>query len=169
MDCIDAELEEGTKNFQANDLARKTSLFDAVHLLAASWHTVNKATIRNCFRKSGLSTDNVYHDDESQSLPPKPNNLTEQKYEDWLIIDDKEECVAPSTETDICSRIMSEKVDAEETDEVDDDRADDNLLPEPPSHAKMMEAIKVLNAGCQFYGNDFNLHYSYLKCVKKKC
>jgi len=36
----------------------------------------------------------------------------------------------------------------------------------PPSHGDMLKALDVLNRGFQFYGKNFNLHYSYVACVR---
>ena len=45
---------EGIQNLQANDLAKKTNILDAVHLLAISWDWVFAQMIRKCFGHAGF-------------------------------------------------------------------------------------------------------------------
>lgn len=85
---------------------------------------------------------------------------------DWISIDENEQCAAHFTEEEICSRIMGQ---AEQGGTMESDDEDDPLHELPstkaPSHAEMLKALSVLNEGFQIYGEDFNLHYSYMKYV----
>jgi hypothetical protein len=154
---IDAELEKGEEGFQANDLAKQTSLLDAVHLLATAWNFVTDATIRNCFRKGGFASIHVHEDIEEQPLPPKASDLSEKEYADWMAIDDEVPCSAPTTEEELCLQIMNETNDVESDEEDEPDQ-----LPTPPSHTEMLKALDTLGRGFQFYGENFNMHYSYV-------
>lgn len=164
---IDAELEKGEKDFQANDLAKKTSLLDAVHLLATSWLSVTSTTVRNCFKKGGFTSSGVHEEDsEEQPLPPQFNDLTTEEYEEWMGVDEGIQCAAAVTDEEICSRIMLQSEPGSEmiSDDEDYDHPDEQR--KPPSHAEMLNALEVLNQGFQYYGDDFPLHYSYMSSVK---
>jgi len=162
---IDAELKKGEEGFQANDLAKKTSLLDAVHLLATSWNCITDTTVRNCFKKGGLTTIDVDEDIEVQPLPPEPSDLTEKEYADWIAVDDNVPCSTGTTEEELCHQIMTGTVGAVESDEEDDTTPDP--LPAPPSHGDMLKTLDVLSRGFQFYGENVNLHYSYVAHVHK--
>jgi hypothetical protein len=45
---------EDTEKLSANDLAKKTNLLEALHLLTMSWTRVSESTIQNCFTKGGF-------------------------------------------------------------------------------------------------------------------
>jgi len=52
------------------------------------------------------------------------------------------------------------KKDGDDIDQVDDNLS--KLL----SHTEISRTLGVLNQGVKFYGSDFDLHYSYMKCLK---
>lgn len=43
---------------QANDIAKKTTLLEAVHLANKAWSSVKSDTIKNCFKKGGFVEEN---------------------------------------------------------------------------------------------------------------
>ena len=51
------ESMEDTQEMNANDLAKKTSILDALHLLTMSWDSVSLNTIKNCFQNGGFSKE----------------------------------------------------------------------------------------------------------------
>ena len=52
---IDA-IEDGCNDssINANTIAKRFSVLDAIHILADSWNKVTKETIRNCWRKANF-------------------------------------------------------------------------------------------------------------------
>ena len=51
---ITAELDDIQDQSDASAVAKKTSLLDALHLVAMSWKRVSEKTIENCLRKCGF-------------------------------------------------------------------------------------------------------------------
>lgn len=58
---------ESTEVVTANELAKKTSLLDAMHLLIAAWQSVTDITIKNCFIKGGFCQAQI-----TPEAPPPP-------------------------------------------------------------------------------------------------
>lgn len=84
----------------SNELAKKTSLLDAMHLLLDAWHSVTQTTIKNCFIKGGfcpLEEDIVAEED----LPP-PEGLTLDEFQEWVSVDENLEVAHRTTEEEIC-------------------------------------------------------------------
>ena len=52
--CHVLEQIEDVKKVSANNLAKKTNLLEALHLLALSWRHVSEETIQNFFKKGGF-------------------------------------------------------------------------------------------------------------------
>ena len=56
---IIAELDDIQDQSEGSAVAKKISLFDALHLVAMLWKGVSQKTIENCFRKGGFSKTNA--------------------------------------------------------------------------------------------------------------
>ena len=126
LDKIKELLENGTDNIQANELAKKITLLDVIHLLTKGWTQVIDVTIRNCFQNGGFITPSINEDYSYDSVPlPIPNNIPKTEFEEWLTIDDDLQTASTLTEEDICSQVMtgSEELDDNGDDDEDDDSA----------------------------------------------
>ena len=49
------ELIDGKQGDQANVIAKKTTLLEAVHLVHNAWASVSSQTIQNCFKKGNFT------------------------------------------------------------------------------------------------------------------
>lgn len=84
----------------SNELAKKTSLLDAMHLLVAAWNSVTQTTVKNCFIKGGFCP----HEEEvvaEEDLPP-PEGLTLDQFTEWVSVDEKLETAHQTTDEEIC-------------------------------------------------------------------
>lgn len=64
---IDNGLHDASCSLQANDIAKKITILDAIHLAKEAWNKVSVETIPNCFRHGGFKTD----DKHEHRLPEK--------------------------------------------------------------------------------------------------
>ena len=166
-DEIEEILEKGTNNdIRANDVAKKITLLDAIHLLAKSWQEVTDKTIQNCFLKGGFATPSVIPPDEDDhcdlsSLSP-PSGMDEEEFNEWVAIDDGLPTSSALTEEEICADITESNEGLPES--VDDEEEGDPILP-PPSHSETMKALGTLRRAFQFYGEHFDVHFNYEKYV----
>lgn len=110
----------------ANDLARRTTLLDALHLLAMSWSRVAAATIQNCFKRSGFLKEDITKEHLEESV--QPSDMSEDEFEEWMAIDEKLTVTTKLTEEDVCEAVASTFKSTEERDnEVED--AEGEILP----------------------------------------
>ncbi|XP_065199767.1 tigger transposable element-derived protein 6-like [Planococcus citri] len=145
--------------FPDDDLAKKTSLLDALHLLVTAWKSVPESTIRNCFKRAGFVPKN--HDtNEETTLPlPIPADMDSNLYEEWVNIDQNlsTSCLTEEDEFLLCADQINQS-----SDEIDDGI---EPPPKPPSHQEMLKAIEVLSNGVQYYSDTFDLHNNYVKFI----
>ena len=141
------------------------SILNATSLLVDAWDRVPGATITNCFRKAGISTENQQqslddYDDPFQVLAGEieelrardealiPSEITADEYIDT---DDSlftfETCAM--TDDEILSKVTSieeDEEDCENTDEIED-------LIQPPIKYEVIQSSEVLQT-CTFYDAD---------------
>lgn len=146
----------------AAELARKTDLLTAMHLLNQAWEQVTKTTIANCYRKGGFSppiTDELAEEDE---IPP-PDDMTIAEFNEWLDIDKNLETSAPVTDDSICEQILEERKD----EPIDDDLEDCAPVVEPPSRKEVLQALEVIrrNVQCKGTSDNFYKFYNFEKTV----
>ena len=141
------------------------NILNAMSLLVDALDRVTAATITNCFRKAGISTENQEQsldaaDDPFQALASEIEKLraryealipSEITADEYITTDDSlftfETCAM--TDDEILSKVTSieeDEEDCEDTDEIE------NLL-QPPSKYKVMQALEVLQT-CTFYDAD---------------
>ena len=113
---------EDVKKVSANNLAKKTNLLEALHLLALSWTHVSEETIQNCFKKGGFwctTTTTTIED----IVVKEPSDMTQTDSEEWIAVDNNLQVAAKLTEVNICKAVtqaVENKVDTD--DEVEDDQ-----------------------------------------------
>lgn len=174
IQLVDQKIEKGECGLKANDLAKKTTVLDAMHFLASAWkNSVTEETVINCFRKGGFKPADKTNDDHSQKEPtpfPDPNDidLDMDEFEEWLNIDENVQTMATTTEEEIVAEIQHQGDEKEKSDDDDDD--DDETLSAPPSMREMTNALEVLKRGIRYYVDDvheFNVQYDYENLITK--
>ena len=141
------------------------NILDAMSLLVDAWDRVTAATITNCFRKAGISTENQQQslddaDDPFQALASEieelrardealiPSEITADEYidtDDSLFTFE----TYPMTDDEILSKVTSiegDEEDCEDNDEIED-------LIQPPTKYEVMQALEILQT-CTFYDAD---------------
>lgn len=151
---------DNTQNLTANDLAKKTNVLDAVHLLTASWNRVSAQTIRNCFAYAGSCVKN---DQKSQEMIENPSDLTPEEFESWVEVDKNIPVASTLTESEICQIVIGKQTN-DGTDESDEESLD---IEPPPTSAEMRNALKVLKRGVQHRSDDFKKHYDYEQFINE--
>ena len=152
--------EDTAEPIQANDIAKKTTLLDAVHLLKQAWGAVTESTVIHCFRKGGFT--------EEQAITnhiecfPIFNDVPKDELETWLAIDDDVPTSGAVTEEEICANILNPNESEEAEDEDSDEIA---IPPKPPTRQEMMRALDVLRRGVQQYGDTFEEHFQYERYI----
>ncbi len=159
-------IDDSDSIHNANEIAKKTSLLDAIHLLAASWHRVTAQTIQNCFLKGGFgnrSMQIIDEDSESDELPQCSNDL-----EEWMMIDDDVPTSATLTDDDVCSLATAQAEGSVDDDETEEDETDQHVLT-LPSHAEVRKALEVLRTTVQAKCSDadFAMHYNYENFINR--
>lgn len=101
---IDAGLDDPSISLQANEIAKKVNVLEALHLANEAWNKVSAETIQNCFRHGGFSAT---EEETVVCVPEKPSDLSQEDYEIWLTIIDADLQVAYElNEDDICDELL---------------------------------------------------------------
>lgn len=53
-------LDEGI--YKSDDLAKKITVLDAIHMAVGSWNRVSETTVKNCFKKDGFISNSKNSD-----------------------------------------------------------------------------------------------------------
>ena len=173
---MDQKIEKGECDLKANDLAKKTTVLDAIHYLASSWkNSVSDETVVNWFWEGGFKPADRTNDDNFPDKPlpsPRDIDLEMDEFDKWLNIDDNVQTMAMTTEEEIISEIHHRGDNKEESDDDDDDDDDDDEpLPAPPSIWEMTNALEVLKRGARYYVDDvceFNSRFRLIRKFKFK-
>ena len=141
------------------------NILNAMSLLVDAWDRVRAATIKNCFCKAGISTENQQQslDDADYPFQALASDIEELRARDEALIpseitadeyintDDSlltlETCAM--TDDEILSKVTSieeDEEDCEESNEIED-------LIQPPTKYEVMQALEVLQE-CTFYDAD---------------
>lgn len=154
----------------------KTSILDAMQLLQSSWSQVLEATIKNCFRKAGISEKAAEEavndkDDPFRDLCTDDDMDLEETVEDLcarlpkmipselnaahLLESDEELATSDSrpTDSDILAEVLGELSDGDEN---EDESELEDLGDEPPTcpaSADVDKAVEVLQQLSLFCGN----------------
>jgi hypothetical protein len=162
---LDEAIANGITEIRSNDIARKTSVLDALHLLKQSWQSVSEAVIRSSFKKGGFMTCDS--DEETLESPPVPEDMSVDEYNEWMAIDENVETSGQLCEDDICSTIMKQDGENQTNGENEDDDDDTNCFDPPPSNIEMLRALDILRRGVQTYSDNFDLQYKYEEYIKR--
>lgn len=147
-------MEDTQSHMTANDLAKKTNLLDALHLIAMSWQQVSSSTIKNCFKHGGFSKEDI--EDENLELV-QPTDMSTAEFEKWIAIDENIGVAENLTEDDICQIVQpsTSQVEAENEEEEDLETL------QPPTNTEIRAALDVLRRAVQHKSTDFQTHYGY--------
>jgi hypothetical protein len=145
-------MEEG-KNLTANELAKKTNILDALHLLTMSWKSVSEKTIKNCFSHGGFTTVDL----EAEEIIEKPTDLTDEAFNNWMAIDQNIQISEKLTESEICHTVSQNSLDPDD----EEDEEEDQKCSKPPTAIEIRTALQILRRGVQHRSSDFNKQYEY--------
>lgn len=162
---IDSGLHDASCSLQANDIAKKITILDAIHLAKEAWNKVSVETIRNCFRHGGFKTDDKTDDEHEHSLPEKPVDLSDEVYGDWVDVDSHLDVAEIQTEEEICNSVMNPQTI--ERANTDDEEENSEAPLAPPSNKEIVEALSILRRAVQHRADErgFEEHYSYENMV----
>ena len=157
----------------------KTSILDAIDILAASWSMVSETTIVNCFAKAGLSSENQHQAESDEDDPFKDlvEELTKLQNRDQEIAPEKtsaEEFIdcddqilaraALPTEDEIIAELIDEEVveveDSKKDSQEDSQESNDNPLIKPTTD-EIRDAIKVISR--------YSLFSEYREVLREHC
>jgi hypothetical protein len=162
---IDAGLDDPSISLQANEIAKKINVLEALHLANEAWNKVSAETIRNCFRHGGFSAT---EEETVTCVPEKPSDLSPEDYENWLTIDEDLEVAYELNEDDICDELIRAN-DDNSAEPVSDDEDETEGEGPPPSNKDIINALTVLRKAVQHRADSkfFNEHYSYEREMMK--
>ncbi|XP_061184351.1 tigger transposable element-derived protein 4-like [Saccostrea echinata] len=124
----------------ANDLAKRVTLLDAIHMLRKAWNAVKSSTIQNCFRKAGFTADEHQADSDEENSEI-PEGVTEEQFNELLRAEEDIHCHHVTTEEEICADIMAE----ESRDPEDDAEIEENEeFQLPVTRGEVEEALKII-------------------------
>lgn len=146
---------------EANNIAKKTTLLEAIHLLNKAWDSVSSKTIKNCFKKGGFipKDENSITDEiitEDAEVPPAC--MSENEFNDWVNIDQDVPTSQQLTEDELCD---NNNITQDESVDDDDVSADVKI----PTNKELLNALDILRVGVQYYGESFNEQYVYEKFI----
>ena len=134
---------EDVKKVSANNLAKKTNLLKALHLLALSWKHVSEETIQNCFKKGGFSCSTATTTIED-IFAKKPSDMTQTNFEEWMAVDNNLQVAAKLVEVDVCRAVTQTGENKVGT---DDEVGEDQPAVYIPTNKEMREALCMLWLG----------------------
>jgi hypothetical protein len=162
---IIVELDDIQDRSDASAVAKKISLFDALHLVTMSWKRVSEKTIENCLRKGGFSKTiaetpaSEESDLTNEIFDQAPDSMPKEEFENWLDIGNNAEVVATMTVSEICQAAAYDKSKlAEQSESNCTSKAEDNSEA-PPTNAQMREALRILRRGVQHRATNCQRHY----------
>lgn len=155
-------MEDG-KKLTANELAKKTNILEALHLLAMSWRNVSEKTIRNCFSHGGFTNKDL----EIEVIPDPPTDLTNAAFEEWMSIDLNIQVAAKLTDTEICDSLTQTDQDLSEERDEDEDAGEAPTLEKIPTSAEVRGALQILRQVVQHRSSEFNKHYEYENLINE--
>ncbi|XP_067127946.1 tigger transposable element-derived protein 4-like [Centruroides vittatus] len=171
------ELDDTESKMNVNDIAKRISFLDALHLLAMSWKQVSKQTIEKCFEKviffkmgtetSANKTDFAQEivdklpkraskeESVEEEIIDKPlQGMSKEEFEYWLAIDEEIQMITSG----ICQAVTKDSEGL--ADENETVRQEDSVE-DPPTNAQMRAALRVLRRGVQHRATEFHKHYEY--------
>lgn len=129
------------------------SILDAIRMLSKSWQCVTSATIKNCFRKAGLSAGTPDDDDE-EDIPLlewlKMQNIQEIIPQDDIALYVTADDDLTTSETPSDSEIVAAVSGLINEDNESDDNEDESEE-EVPKISEAMSAIKTLSRFVEFH------------------
>uniref|UniRef100_A0ABD2XBL4 HTH CENPB-type domain-containing protein n=1 Tax=Trichogramma kaykai TaxID=54128 RepID=A0ABD2XBL4_9HYME len=151
------EFIECNKEAQANNVAKKITLLEALHLANEAWNLVSSETIVNCFKTAGFSprhsscsrATSITRTPGNNAFAP-PEGLSEATFNDWLGIDE--------------NFAHNQSNSIEEADQNDDREVEDEVQ-KVPTNEEMLNALDILRRGVQHYADSFAEHYAYEKFI----
>ncbi len=129
---IDAALEDPSISLCANDIVKKNSILETLHLLNESWKNVS---------------------------PGKPHDLSEEKYDDWINIDANLEVACKPIEEDMCAELMRANIDDPAESDSDDESGDESD-DWPLSNKEIIDMVVVLRKAVQHHTDGAFFLYS---------
>ena len=164
---IIADIDDTT--LTANEMARKLSLLDAVHLLSQAWTSVKQQTIANCYRAAGFTAETG--EDPGDEIIPPPPGMDADNFASFVSHDDDIECHATPTDEEICAAWKPQPPvwkQSDVPDDYDDDEPIEPILP-PVLPSEARAALTLLQRFIGEIGDDdanFQRHYEYATFVK---
>lgn len=90
--CIISALEETESgDMNANVIAKKMTMLDAIYMLYGAWVKVTESTIGNCWVKARFSLnrpDNAEEEDAGPAITGPDVDMTPEEFDQWVSIDD---------------------------------------------------------------------------------
>ena len=156
---IDAIEDGSDATVNANVVAKKVSVLDALHMLSHSWLRVASNTIRNCWRKAKFVLAPRDQDLEHEEAIPYPNGMSEELFEEWVTMEEDASVCAELTleeeEAEIMQQIVSKNSDGDDMDDQEEDAENDKTPEEAtPSSAEMRFYMHRLQIGLERRGFD---------------
>ncbi|XP_064410227.1 tigger transposable element-derived protein 4-like [Latimeria chalumnae] len=164
---------------RAVDVAKKTTLLDAIHLTKESWAAVLPQTVCNFFRKGGfVSTgDNagvVDIDDIDVLADVIPDNMTAEEFEAVVEVDSQLETADELTDAELLETVAAAK--HPQVEEPQEDSASDDE-PKEPSLQEQLHTVDIFQRICQHHGFEIgyqaahkiemDLHIEAANCKKQ--
>ena len=148
IEKIDDSVEGDTKT--ANEIAKETSVLDAMHILATSWAKVTAKCIQNCWEKAKFNTkvqDRAVEDAEDVDMPPAPADMTENDFLQWVDIDNDVEIATEETieerEQEIFARYTAQSEIVKSEDEEEPKEPDPVPIPQNADMRKMLNQLRI--------------------------
>ena len=170
---IIAELDDIQDRSDANAVAKKISLLDALHLVAMSWKRVSEKTIENCFRKGGFSKTKAETSTSEESdltsniFDQAPDGMSKEEFGNWLDIDNNAEVLATMTVSEIYEAVPNDKSTLAEESESNCTSKEEEILEAPPTNSQMREALQILRRGVQHRATNFQRHYEHEQFIQE--
>lgn len=146
-----------TSSASSNDMARKISVLDAIHMMNKSWHNISENCIKNCFIKCKFFKEAETISPVENEVNPELGKMTDEDFSRFVTFDDNlsvfedTEDLQPSNETN--------KLNIESTDETGDEDVSDSV--EIPSNRQVLTACNIIRSFLEGQSNvNFSNYYN---------
>lgn len=164
---------ESLTDANAEILAKKITLLQAIQFWKDAWDMVSEVAIKNCWKRSklreweGTPSELIDHEGEITFNLPYDTALIEQ----WIAFDSNLQTEAPTTEGDIIEEVKEKFQKDDQSEDEEEEEEDDSCEVNPVTCKEVNNALEVLNRfvmETETHENEMKLHYQYKRMIQSK-
>lgn len=147
----------------ANDIAKKFTILNAIHMTFSAWNRVSAECITNCFRKGGMCSDSAYSENDNYD----ENESYGEEFLEWVSVDDELPAYHTMDDGEIAEAVLEgmKKEDDDSTSVGEDDEGDEEEDRIPVKRTEALYAVDVLRRALE--ENEVGDQYVYFQTLNE--